>query len=278
MSPIKLYKLPQGIYVVREDLSGYLDSEWDALFEAENIYSVLSDATLTEREADLDEALAPIGAQEVWASGVTYYSSRMAREAESAAAGGGNFYTRVYAAERPEIFFKSTPNRVSGPGGKVRIRADSTWDVPEPELTLAISAEGDIFGYTIGNDMSSRSIEGENPLYLPQAKTFEQCASLGPCIVVTPEPLKPTTEIRMIIKRNSMVAYFGQCKLSDMKRTLEELRDYLVRELEFPKGAFLMTGTGIVPDHDFTLQPKDEINITIETIGTLTNYVVRKDG
>jgi 2-dehydro-3-deoxy-D-arabinonate dehydratase len=278
MSPIKLYKLPQGIYVVREDLSGYLDSEWDALFEAENIYSVLSDATLTEREADLDEALAPIGAQEVWASGVTYYSSRMAREAESAAAGGGNFYTRVYAAERPEIFFKSTPNRVSGPGGKVRIRADSTWDVPEPELTLAISAEGDIFGYTIGNDMSSRSIEGENPLYLPQAKTFEQCASLGPCIVVTPEPLKPTTEIRMIIKRNSMVAYFGQCKLSDMKRTLEELRDYLVRELEFPKGAFLMTGTGIVPDHDFTLQPKDEINITIEPIGTLTNYVVRKDG
>ncbi|MDG2169541.1 MAG: fumarylacetoacetate hydrolase family protein [Opitutales bacterium] len=278
MSPIKLYKLPQGIYVVREDLSGYLDSEWDALFEEEEIYSFLSDATLTEGEADLEEALAPIGTQEVWASGVTYYSSRMAREAESAAAGGGNFYTRVYAAERPEIFFKSTPNRVSGPGGNVRIRADSTWDVPEPELTLAISAEGEIFGYTIGNDMSSRSIEGENPLYLPQAKTFEHCASLGPCIVVTPEPLKPTTEIRMIIKRNSMVAYFGQCKLSDMKRTLEELRDYLFRELEFSKGAFLMTGTGIVPDHDFTLQPKDEVNITIEPIGTLTNYVVRKDG
>ena len=261
MSPIKLYKLPQGIYVVREDLSGYLDSEWDALFEAENIYSVLSDATLTEREADLEEALAPIGAQEVWASGVTYYSSRMAREAESAPAGGGNFYTRVYAAERPEIFFQSTPNRVSGPGGNVRIRADSTWDVPEPELTLAISAEGDIFGYTIGNDMSSRSIEGENPLYLPQAKTFEKCASLGPCIVVTPEPLKPTTEIRMIIKRNSMVAYFGQCKLSDMKRTLEELRDYLVRELEFPKGAFLMTGTGIVPCLLYTSpSPRDKIH------------------
>ena len=278
MSPIKLYKLPQGIYAVREDLSGYLDSEWDSLFREEDIYSVLSDATLTEREADLGEALAPIGTQEVWASGVTYYSSRMAREAESAAAGGGNFYTRVYAAERPEIFFKSTPNRVSGPGGDVRIRADSTWDVPEPELTLAISTHGHIFGYTIGNDMSSRSIEGENPLYLPQAKTFEQCAALGPCIVVTPEPLKPTTEIRMIIKRNSMVAYFGHCKLSDMKRTLEELRNYLVRELDFPTGAFLMTGTGIVPDHDFTLQPQDEINITIEPIGTLTNYVVRKDG
>ena len=278
MSPIKLYKLPQGIYVVREDLSGYLDSDWDSLFKEEDTYRFLAEATLNEQEADLDEASAPIGNQEVWASGVTYYSSRMAREAESAAAGGGNFYTRVYAAERPEIFFKSTPGRVSGPGENVRIRADSTWDVPEPELTLAISASGNIFGYTIGNDMSSRSIEGENPLYLPQAKTFEQCASLGPCIVVTPEPLKPTTEIRMIIKRNSMVAFYGQCKLSDMKRTLEELRDYLVRELEFPTGAFLMTGTGIVPDHDFTLQPKDEINISIEPIGTLTNYVVRKEG
>lgn len=277
-TPIKLYKLPQGIYLEREDGSGYLDYDWDGLFQQEDLHSFLSGATLTTREADLDEAQAPIGSQEVWACGVTYYSSRMAREAESAAAGGGNFYTRVYAAERPEIFFKATPQRVSGPGGSVRIRADSTWDVPEPELTLAIAANGTIVGYTIGNDMSSRSIEGENPLYLPQAKTFEQCAALGPCIVITPEPLKPTTEIRMIIKRNSMVAFYGQCKLSDMKRTPEELRDYFLRELEIPTGAFLMTGTGIVPDHDFTLQPKDEVNITIEPIGTLTNYVVRRDG
>jgi 2-dehydro-3-deoxy-D-arabinonate dehydratase len=276
-SPIKLFKLPQGPYIEREGASGYLENDWDSLFQHEALFEYLSNAALQEGEADVDEALAPIGSQEVWASGVTYYSSRMAREAESKEAGGGNFYTRVYAAERPEIFFKTTTGRVSGPGGKVRIRKDSTWDVPEPELTLAISAQGNIVGYTIGNDMSSRSIEGENPLYLPQAKTFEQCAGLGPCILITPTPLKPTTEIRMIIKRNHMVAYFGQCKLSDMKRSLEELRDYLMRELEFPQGAFLMTGTGIVPDHDFTLQPNDEINITIEPIGTLTNYVVRKD-
>ena len=275
---IKLFKLPHGPYVERENGNGYLEDDWDSLFQLKDLHGHLSSAPLTEGEADLDECLAPIGSQEVWACGVTYYSSRMAREAESKAAGGGNFYTRVYAAERPEIFFKATPSRVSGPGQQVRIRKDSTWDVPEPELTLVLSTHGEIVGYTIGNDMSSRSIEGENPLYLPQAKTYQQCAALGPCILVTPTPLKPTTEIRLIIKRNSMVAFYGQCKLSDMKRSLEELRDYLLRELELPNGAFLMTGTGIVPDHDFTLQPNDEINITIEPIGKLTNYVVRKDG
>jgi 2-dehydro-3-deoxy-D-arabinonate dehydratase len=276
-SALKLYKLPQGPYVDRGDARGYLDTRWDSLFQQKNLHEYLSQVTLTGEEADLTEALAPTQSQELWACGVTYYSSRMAREAESKEAGGGNFYTRVYAAERPEIFFKATPARVSGHKGPVRIRLDSTWDVPEPELTLAISAHGDIVGYTIGNDMSSRSIEGENPLYLPQAKTYEQCAGLGPCILVTNEPLKPTTEIRLIIKRNSKVAFYGHCKISDMKRSLEELRKYLLRELEFPNGAFLMTGTGIVPGHDFTLQPDDEVSITIEPIGTLINYVVRKD-
>ncbi|MCB1124361.1 MAG: fumarylacetoacetate hydrolase family protein [Verrucomicrobiae bacterium] len=277
-SPIKLFKLPQGPYVTGENSAGFLKDDWDSLFQQVDLYGYLSSAELTPGEADLSEALAPIGSQEVWACGVTYYSSRMAREAESKDAGGGNFYTRVYAAERPEIFFKATPARVSGPRGPVRIRKDSTWDVPEPELTLAIAATGEIVGYTIGNDMSSRSIEGENPLYLPQAKTFENCAALGPCILVTPEPLKPSTEIRLIIKRNSKVAFYGNCKVSDMKRTFEDLRKYFLRELEIPQGAFLMTGTGIIPDHDFTLQPNDEVNITIEPIGTLTNYVVRKEG
>ena len=276
--PIKLYKLPTGSYVERENGRGFLENDWDSLFQLENLHDFLVTTDLKDGEADLGECLAPIGSQEVWACGVTYYSSRMAREAESKEAGGNNFYTRVYAADRPEIFFKATPSRVSGPGQQVRIRKDSTWDVPEPELTLAISTHGEILGYTIGNDMSSRSIEGENPLYLPQAKTYEQCAALGPCIVVTPTPLKPTTEIRIIIKRNSMVAFYGQCKLSDMKRTTEELRNYFLRELVLPNGAFLMTGTGIVPGHDFTLQPNDEVNITIEPIGTLTNYVVRNDG
>ncbi|MCZ6672897.1 MAG: fumarylacetoacetate hydrolase family protein [Verrucomicrobia bacterium] len=274
-TPIKLYKLPDGPYIERDDASGFLDDDWDSLFQMEDLHAHLSGVALKEKEADLEKCLAPIGSQEVWACGVTYYSSQMARIEESK--GGGNFYERVYAAERPEIFFKATPARVSGPGQQVRIRKDSTWDVPEPELTFALSSHGEIIGYTIGNDMSSRSIEGENPLYLPQAKTYQQCAGLGPCILITPTPLAPTTEIRMIIKRNSMVTFYGQCKLSDMKRTPEELRDYLLRELEFPVGAFVMTGTGIVPGHDFTLQPNDEVNITIEPIGTLTNYVVRKD-
>ncbi|MBH54764.1 MAG: 2-hydroxyhepta-2,4-diene-1,7-dioate isomerase [Opitutaceae bacterium] len=275
-SPIKLYKLPAGAYVERGDKAGYLDNDWDSLFENDELHTFLSDVNLKEGEADLSEALAPIGSQEVWACGVTYYSSQLARVEESK--GGGSFYERIYAAERPEIFFKATPARVSGPGDDVRIRKDSTWDVPEPEFTLALTTSGAIVGYTIGNDMSSRSIEGENPLYLPQAKTYQQCAALGPCILITPEPLATTTEARLIIKRNHMVAFYGQCKLSDMKRGFEELRDYLIRELELPNGAFLMTGTGIVPGHDFTLQPNDEVNITIEPIGTLTNYVVRKDG
>ena len=274
-SSIKLYKLPAGPYIEREGANGYLSDDWDNLFHIDDLYDHLSAAELSDGEADLDECLAPIGNQEVWACGVTYYSSQLARVEESK--GGGNFYERIYAAERPEIFFKATPARVSGPGQKVRIRKDSTWDVPEPEFTLMLSSNGAIVGYTIGNDMSSRSIEGENPLYLPQAKTYEQCAALGPCILVTPTPLQPTTEIRMIIKRNHMVAFYGQCKLSDMKRTLEELRDYLMREIKLPNGAFLMTGTGIVPGHDFTLQPDDEVNITIGPIGTLTNYVIRKD-
>ena len=274
-NPYKLFRLPNGPYLERDDQSGYLNSGWDDLFREKDLYGFLGSAELTSGEVNLEDCLAPIEGQEVWACGVTYHSSRLARMEESKDAGGGDFYARVYSAERPEIFFKATASRVSGPGQPVRIRKDSTWDVPEPELTLVLSSFGDIVGYTIGNDMSSRSIEGENPLYLPQAKTYEQCAGLGPCILVSPTPLAPETDIELTIRRNGEVAFDGSCKLSDMKRTPEELRSYLTRELKFPNGAFVMTGTGIVPGNDFTLEPGDEVTITIEPIGTLVNPVIR---
>ncbi len=273
----KLYRLNEGTFLDRGEDSGFIDVAWDELFRQKNLHEFLSESTLTPGEADLAHPLAPILSQEVWACGVTYYSSRLARMEESRDAGGGDFYSRVYMADRPEIFFKATPCRVSGPGEPLRIRQDSCWDVPEPELTLAISAHGDIVGYTIGNDMSSRSIEGENPLYLPQAKTYQQCAGLGPCILISPIPLPARTEMRLEVQRNGTSAFSGSCKLSDMKRSLEELRSYLMRELEFPNGAFVMTGTGIVPGKDFSLQPGDRVSITIEPIGTLTNPVVRKE-
>jgi 2-dehydro-3-deoxy-D-arabinonate dehydratase len=275
-NPYKLFRLPNGPYLERNDESGYLNSGWDELFREKDLYSFLGSVELTTGEANTKNCLAPIDGQEVWACGVTYHSSRLARMEESKDAGGGDFYARVYSAARPEIFFKATAARVSGPRQPVRIRQDSTWDVPEPELTLVLSSFGDIVGYTIGNDMSSRSIEGENPLYLPQAKTYEQCAGLGPCILVSPTPLSPETAIELSISRNGDVVFHGSCKLSDMKRTPEELRSYLTRELEFPNGAFVMTGTGIVPGNDFTLEPGDEVSITIEPIGTLVNSVIRK--
>ncbi|MGB3798416.1 MAG: fumarylacetoacetate hydrolase family protein [Lewinella sp.] len=213
------------------------------------------------------------GGQEVWASGVTYFNSKMARQEESEKAGGGTFYERVYAADRPELFFKATPARTVASGGQVHIRKDSTWDVPEPELTLVITSSGKIVGYTIGNDMSSRSIEGENPLYLPQAKTYDACAGLGPCIYVTPDPLPPSTVIAMEVRRSGMAVFTGETTLEQMKRQPEELVEYLFRECTFPHGCLLMTGTGIIPDGDFTLRSGDEIRITIGPIGTLINTV-----
>ena len=272
----KIYRLREGIFLERGGDSGFINAEWDDLFKRRNLPRFLGKVTLRRVSADLAQPQAPIQGQEVWACGVTYYSSRLARMEEAKDAGGGDFYSRVYVAERPEIFFKATPDRVSGPGQPLRIRRDSSWDVPEPELTLAISAHGTIIGYTIGNDMSSRSIEGENPLYLPQAKTYQQCAGLGPCLLVPPQPLPAETEMRMEVLRNGKLSYSGSCKLSDMKRAPEELVGYLTRELEFPRGAYLMTGTGIVPGNDFTLEPGDRVSITIEPIGTLTNHVVRQ--
>lgn len=215
----------------------------------------------------------PIDHQEVWAAGVTYLRSKVARMEESESAGGGDFYDRVYAADRPELFFKATPHRVVGPGGSVRIRRDSKWNVPEPELALVVTAAGTIVGFTIGNDMSSRDIEGENPLYLPQAKVYDGCCGLGPCILLSDEPLPAETEIRIQIRRGGVAAFEGKTSLAQMKRKPPELVKFLFRDNSFPAGCILLTGTGIVPPDSFTLQSGDVVDITIEPIGTLSNVV-----
>ena len=219
------------------------------------------------------DLLAPIEHQEVWAAGVTYFRSRGARMEESKDAGGGNFYDRVYSAERPELFFKSTASRTVGNGAKVRIRADSHWSVPEPELTLVVSPKGRIIGYTVGNDMSSRDIEGENPLYLPQAKVYNGSCALGPCILVNDSPLPHSTEIELEIVRHERVEFSDSVSLTQLKRDPITLVSYLLRDNTFPHGCFLMTGTGIVPPSSFTLASGDKIRITIEPIGTLENEV-----
>jgi 2-dehydro-3-deoxy-D-arabinonate dehydratase len=216
---------------------------------------------------------APIDAQEIWAAGVTYLRSRDARMEESTEK---SVYDRVYDAERPEIFFKAMRNRVSGSGVAVAIRGDSSWDVPEPEFTLAINAHGEIVGYTIGNDVSSRTIEGENPLYLPQAKVYSKCAGLGPLITLDWElPETGNLTIRLVIRRENEVFFEGESSTSQIHRTFSELVDYLFRGNDFPDGVFLMTGTGIVPPTEFTLEDGDHVTISIDGIGTLENPVVR---
>lgn len=218
--------------------------------------------------------LAPIDSQEVWAAGVTYKRSRSARMEESAAA--ASCYDRVYVSPRPEIFFKASPHRVSGPGQPVRIRGDATWNVPEPELTLVLNARKQLVGFTIGNDMSSRDIEGENPLYLPQAKVYDQCCGLGPWITLSRAmPARDQIGIRLAIARGGAVVFEGRTGVDQMARTFEDLIGWLGRDNSFPAGAFLLTGTGIVPDSSFTLQPGDEVSIEIDGIGKLVNTVVQ---
>lgn len=274
-----LFKTTRGIVLQREESVQFIAGDWDSLISNDRLHGYLSglahDSGEAAREALANHLLPPIGTQEIWACGVSYYNSQMARREEAAAAGGGDFYTRVYHAERPELFFKSTAHRAAGHGQAVRIRKDSSWDVPEPELTLVVAPSGKIIGYTVGNDMSSRSIEGENPLYLPQAKTYQQSAGIGPGILVAGEPLSPETEIRMSIFRNTEVAFSGQTRISAINRTFEDMVAYLYRELEFPAGAYLMTGTGIVPTSEFTLEPGDRIEIEITGVGKLVQTVVR---
>ncbi|MBI5691502.1 MAG: fumarylacetoacetate hydrolase family protein [Verrucomicrobia bacterium] len=246
----------------------------DTLFRAAAPGDLLRGCLVTATPASAPRELrAPLQSQEVWAAGVTYLRSKSARMAESKDAGGGTFYDRVYEADRPELFFKATPHRVAAPGALVRIRSDSRWNVPEPELTLAVNAAGRIFGYTLGNDMSSRDIEGENPLYLPQAKVYDRSAALGPCLVVSEILPGPETALRIEIRRGGAPVFQGETTLGQIKRPLPSLADWLFRDNSFPSGAYLMTGTGIVPPDTFTLQRGDEIRITLEPVGTLQNTV-----
>lgn len=279
MAAVKLYKLKRCAVVEADGRFFELrDERWDDLLNRDDLARFLTrriKKLSPARKSPLDRAdlLPPVGSQEVWAAGVTYYRSRTARMSESKSAGGGDFYDRVYAAERPELFFKASAHRVAGHGHAVRIRCDSHWNVPEPELALAINSKGKIIGYTIGNDMSSRDIEGENPLYLPQAKVYNGSCALGPGILVGSGPLAAATEISIEILRQGRVEFAGSVALTELKRDPKTLVEYLFRDNAFPHGCFLMTGTGIVPPSTFTLASGDRIRITIEPIGTLENWV-----
>jgi 2-dehydro-3-deoxy-D-arabinonate dehydratase len=278
---MKVYRSSHGIVIERDGHFHTVNassnaSAWDDLVTGEDLRDYLDQLTreVKPETASLpQDLLPPIGSQEVWAAGVTYHRSRNARMEESKSAGGGDFYDRVYNATRPELFFKSMPHRVVGSGGKVAIRDDAAWSAPEPELTLLVTPKGKIAGYTIGNDMSSRDIEGENPLYLPQAKVYDRSCALGPCILIAEEPLPATTGIELEIRRGGKVTFSGATTLKGMKRNPQELVEYLYRNNSFPHGCFLLTGTGIVPPDSFTLKPGDEIRITIPPIGTLVNTV-----
>jgi 2-dehydro-3-deoxy-D-arabinonate dehydratase len=277
---MKIFNTASGILLEHEGKYTLCSAEdWDTLLNGDGLYAYLQKlhATLPAEPAGATlvagSLLPPMQSQELWAAGVTYLRSKVERQEESKDAGGGDFYQRVYEAERPEIFFKATRHRVVGHGGQVRIRADSSWNVPEPELTLALNRRGQIVGYTIGNDMSSRSIEGENPLYLPQAKTYDGCAALGPCILVLETPFPLDSTIAISIARSGATIFAGTVSTSAIQRRFEDLAGFLFRECSFPQGALLMTGTGIVPAAPFTLEHGDVVSITIEHIGDLVSQV-----
>ena len=274
---MRLFRYRQGVFLEDDSRWYALAGTWDALVNRDDLPAWLAAQIDAKPAATVPpppaELLPPVASQEVWAAGVTYFRSRTARMEESRSAGGGDFYDRVYEAERPELFFKATAHRVRGHGQAVRIRGDARWNVPEPELTLAVTARGTIVGYTIGNDMSSRDIEGENPLYLPQAKVYDGSCGLGPGLYVSPEPLPPETVIGIAITRGGAAVFEGATSLAAMKRTPGELVDYLYRDNSFPAGCLLLTGTGIVPPDAFTLAAGDRVAITIEPIGTLVNTV-----
>jgi 2-dehydro-3-deoxy-D-arabinonate dehydratase len=241
----------------------------DALEQLET----LSQQRLARFPLNQIQLLSPIERQEVWAAGVTYLRSKKARMEESNFS--ANAYDRAYSAQRPEIFFKSLPEKVVGPGEPVGIRTDAQWNVPEPELALVINSHGTIVGYTIGNDMSSRDIEGENLLYLPQAKIYHRSCAVGPCIVVgSTETVARTWTITLQIYREGRIIFEGQTTVDQIKRRFEELVSYLCRSQTFPYGAVLLTGTGIVPGENFTLQPEDRVRIEVDGIGVLENSVI----
>ena len=271
-----------AVGIIRDDQLFPLDTsnsqyrQLSDILEADDPAAAVAALPAAETGIPLEQVvlLPPIDNQEVWAAGVTYKRSQTARMEESETS--ADCYDRVYQSARPEIFLKATPNRVSGPGEPVRIRADSKWDVPEPELALVMNSRLELVGFTIGNDVSSRDIEGENPLYLPQAKVYNQCCGLGPYIVLASSVADPSAlEISLSIERDGNSAFQGETSISEMARSFDDLLGWLGRENSFPNGAFLLTGTGIVPDSDFTLQGGDLVHISISGIGTLSNPVVR---
>lgn len=276
-----IYQTNNALLVARQVIGPwrrFTDLRWDGLFDGSLTKADLNrrfdsgegEAIQSLPELDL---LPPIGSQEVWAAGVTYLRSRTARMEESASSGGSTFYDLVYNAHRPELFFKATPHRVVGHGKALSLRTDSTWMVPEPEATLAFSRDGKLVGFTIGNDLSSRDIEGQNPLYLPQAKVFNGCCGLGPALYLTDELPPPTTTIDITIERNGEKVFSGSTSTGQMKQPFENLREHLFRDNSFPNGCYLMTGTGIVPPDNFTLQSGDRISISIPPVGTLVNSI-----
>jgi 2-dehydro-3-deoxy-D-arabinonate dehydratase len=258
------------------DLSGGQYRSLFEILEAENPYEAVEFLTRTDNSIPLEQVtlLPPIDQQEVWAAGVTYKRSKTARMEESTAA--ASCYDRVYASPRPELFFKASPHRVSGHGQPLRIRTDSNWNVPEPELTLVLSTKLQLVGFTVGNDMSSRDIEGDNPLYLPQAKCYNQSCGLGPWITL-PVGMPPRNDIgiRLVIHRSRSIVFDSRTTVEQMARTFENLIGWLGRDNSFPTGAFLLTGTGIVPDRSFTLEAGDIVEIKIDGIGTLLNPIVQ---
>lgn len=278
---MRIFRTTQGI-VIESDGQYFLSASnnWDSFLNRDDLYQALkAEIQSLSPNGDLatvlsKETLAPIVSQEVWASGVTYLRSREARMEESKDSGGGDFYAKVYDAERPELFFKATAARTVGPGAVVLIRRDSQWNVPEPELTLCMSSSGKIIGYTIGNDMSSRDIEGENLLYLPQAKVYDGSCALGPWIMLgANEADVRRWTIGISILRDGRPVFSGETSVGQIKRTFGELTDYLCRSQTFPHGAVLLTGTGVVPPDSFTLQAGDVVEITISGIGRLRNTV-----
>lgn len=274
---MKIYNTRHGIIIEHKNKFYRTPvADWDLFTNRSGLYNRVADELrLLKPDPSLISVLetgllSPIGRQEVWASGITYVRTRQARMEDSKLA---EIYASVYDAERPELFFKATAYRTVGPGDKVRIRKDSKWNVPEPELTLFICSEGTIEGYTIGNDVSSRDIEGENPLYLAQAKSYDASAAIGPCLYVPKDSIDPDAMIQLEILSNDENIFFGEISINRMKRKHTELVDYLMKETSFIYGVYLMTGTGIVPPNKFSLREGDEIRISIEGIGTLVNTV-----
>jgi 2-dehydro-3-deoxy-D-arabinonate dehydratase len=275
---MKLYRTDVGVALEHDGVYFPLPDEWDGLVARDDVASYLREVVSgsPSSPALAGRVLAPISRQEVWAAGVTYTRSRAARLEESRSGGGGSFYDRVYDAERPELFFKAAAWRVRGPDEAVRIRRDARWSVPEPEIALYVNPRGRILGYTIGNDMSSRDIEGENPLYLPQAKIYDGACALGPALLLSEGPLPAETPIELLVRRDGAAVAHGRTTFSQMRRAPETLVEYLYRETSFPDGCVLLTGTGVVPDEDFGLWPGDEIRIHVPPIGTLCNTVARE--